>query len=477
MLRIVPAKPARTPPAPSAGRSAARADHVTHILFVCDDPADAQPCLHELAKAHFNVVADVAYGIADYVEQLHAVAYDVIVSCCSMHTDIPLRALDLLQNRAPNIPFILLAPATQRGIVDLFLANGAFDWVDRNHMELLPASVAVALEHRSACEERDRTSKALKGSQALHRALVDNPTYGVCQFDSEGRLLDVNQVLLDMLGYDSRDELLQMNIASDVMLNPGRGGQLLETYRRTGQVPTQDAEWKRKDGTPLIVRLGGRHVRDESAASCELILHDVTADRAHESHLEHLALTDALTGLANYRHLKRTVEAETQRSERTGRPFVVLLFDLDALKEINDRYGHVSGNRALCRLAAELRGSCRSMDTPTRCGGDEFAVVLPESGAREAAVIARRISLSLAADPEEPHLSVSVGIAVYPDDGAMFDTLLQSADRALYAMKRQHGRVFAGSDAVAAPPSLASDRQMAGGRPRRHSTAQDDSQE
>jgi diguanylate cyclase (GGDEF)-like protein/PAS domain S-box-containing protein len=317
--------------------------------------------------------------------------------------------------------------------------------------------VAVALEHRSAREEWDRALKALKGSQALHRALVDNPTYGVCQFDQEGRLLDVNQVLIDMLGYESRDELMEMNIASDVTIDPRQGGQLLETYRRTGQVATRDAEWKRKDGTPLIVRLGGRHVGDDSAASCELIVHDVTADRARESHLQHLATTDALTGLPNYRQLKTALDAETRRSERTGRPFAVLLIDLDALKAINDQYGHVVGNRALCRLSAALRRSCRSLDTPTRCGGDEFAIVLPETGARGAGRIARRLCVSLAGDREEPPLSVSVGIAVFPRDGGSMETLLRIADRALYTMKGQHGRVtIARPEPAAAPTAAAS---------------------
>lgn len=467
MLRIVPAQPTRDRPPASAGRSATRADRVTHILVVCDDMADAQSCLQELGKAHFDIAADVTKDVAEYVERLHSVAYDVVVSCGSMDSDTPLRALELLQKHLPDIPFILLAPAAQPGVVAQFLAKGAFDWVDSHQMDLLPASVAVALEHRNARAERDRALKALKGSQALHRALVDNPTYGVCQFDSKGRLLDVNAVLLEMLGYETRDELIQKNIASDVTLDPRQGAKLLETYRRTGQVATRDAEWKRKDGTPLIVRLGGRHVWDEAAASCELIVHDVTADRARETHLQHLATTDALTGLANYRQLRHALDAETRRSERTGRPFAVLLIDLDALKAINDQYGHVAGNRALCRLTAALRRSCRSLDTPTRCGGDEFAIVLPETGARGAGQIARRICVSLAADREEPILSVSVGIAVYPRDGGSMETLLRIADRALYTMKGQHGRVSVTSPAAAAVAPAAASRLARNGRARR----------
>jgi diguanylate cyclase (GGDEF)-like protein len=238
-----------------------------------------------------------------------------------------------------------------------------------------------------------------------------------------------------MLGYESGDQLRKLNLASDLMLDARQGAQLLAAYRRTGLVATRQAEWKRKDGTTLVVRLGGRRVWDESTASCELIVDDVTADRARETHLQHLAATDGLTGLANYRQFVHALESERRRSERTGRPFAVLLFDLDGLKRINDRYGHEVGNRALCRLSAALRRSCRSLDTPARCGGDEFAVVLPETGAKGAKLIGRRICASLADDHEEPRLSVSLGLAVHPQDGRSLEALLRMADRALYTMK------------------------------------------
>jgi diguanylate cyclase (GGDEF)-like protein len=114
-----------------------------------------------------------------------------------------------------------------------------------------------------------------------------------------------------------------------------------------------------------------------------------------------------------------------------------LFFDLDGLKLINDRHGHMIGSQALCRLADVLCSSCRDIDTPARFGGGEFAVVLPETSAEAASLVARRISESLANDGRGPKLSASFGVAVYPQDGDSIERLLSRADSALYARKQQ----------------------------------------
>jgi len=159
--------------------------------------------------------------------------------------------------------------------------------------------------------------------------------------------------------------------------------------------------------------------------------------REAESHLRRQAVRDELTGLANYRCLMGSLEAEIRRAQRAGagRGFSMLLLDMDRLKQINDRYGHLVGNRALCRLAECLRASCRVTDTAARFGGDEFAIILPETSEAGARQLAERISAGIAADEEAPRLSASVGVAVYPRDGATAEKLLTSADRELYRNK------------------------------------------
>ncbi len=151
--------------------------------------------------------------------------------------------------------------------------------------------------------------------------------------------------------------------------------------------------------------------------------------------VQHLAVSDPLTGLANYRRLLDVLESETERTNRNGRSFAVLLLDLDGLKKINDTYGHLVGSRALCRLADTLRIHCRAIDTAARYGGDEFALVLPESQELEAQLVAGRIREVLAADTEAPLVSASIGISIYNGNGERIEKLLSEADQHLYAEK------------------------------------------
>ena len=156
--------------------------------------------------------------------------------------------------------------------------------------------------------------------------------------------------------------------------------------------------------------------------------------------VRHMASSDPLTGLANFRRLVDVVEAEIQRSSRSGRPFSVLLFDLNGLKQINDKFGHLVGSRAICRFANFLRVHSRAIDTCARYGGDEFVLVLPETGAEAAQEVIRRLSDRVAADTEKPPVSAGVGMAIYPQDGESIDQLLAHADQGLYRVKGRTSR-------------------------------------
>jgi diguanylate cyclase (GGDEF)-like protein/PAS domain S-box-containing protein len=422
----------------AARRIATHRRRIVRILFVDNREFDVELCLQELKRMDFAVTADWVQLQAEFVERLRTQSYDVIVCDCSLQGWTGMEALEFLHQANQEIPFILATRNLDDEMTAAFMHKGAFDCVDKNRLNRLPLAVALAVEEKARGEERIHAEIALQHSEAHYRALTENPTYGICRFDVGGRFLEVNEALVGMLGYGSKEELMAVNLATEIVRDPIERARLFEPYRQTGHVDLIEVEWKRKDGTAMKVRLSGRQVGAEQGApdGCEIIAEDITAQRASEDHLRHLAATDALTGLANYRRLSETLESEIKRSDRTAQAFAVLIFDLDGMKRINDRYGHLAGNRALCRLADIFRFSCRSIDTAARYGGDEFAIILPETDAREADAVARRICERLSSDHEEPQLSVSVGIAVYPQDGATIEVLFHAADRALYKMKQ-----------------------------------------
>ena len=289
----------------------------------------------------------------------------------------------------------------------------------------------------SASTQLDQPEGEPQSLQAHYRALAGNQTYGICTCRPDGSFLRVNDALVKMLGFSTQEELLLVNVAEDLFNDPAKLAQLL------GQLPEAadpvEADWARQDGIPVKVRLSAQAVLNEDGQteSYEAIVEDVTKQRELEDHLRRLATIDPLTGLSNYRHLLDTLDREIRRSNRTGREFALLMFDLDDLKQLNDNFGHLTGSQALCRTADALTLFCRDIDTAARFGGDEFALLLPETGLQAAHSVARRISGSIAEDNNGPRISVSVGVGVFPRDGGTPEALVSAADSEMYEMKRQ----------------------------------------
>src|ERR1700687_2384188 len=317
------------------------------VLFIHRDADAVDCCVQELEKAQFTVGADVVLTLAQCTEQLRFQSYDVVVAEYPSPTWKGSQALQLLQQTLQEIPLVFVTTAVGSRPIAELIACGAFDYVEREHIAQLPMAIRRALNEKELRAELEAAGKALRHSQSLYRALADNPTYGICRCDAEGKFLDVNQALVTMLGYATKDELLVANRAFEVVLDLGHQAPLAARSREAVRIEPVEIEWNRKNRTNLKARLSGRGVYDEHGdfAGYEIIVVDVTEQRALEVHLRRQASSYSLTGLANHRRLFEVLHAEICRSKRTEREFSLLLLDLDALKGINDRFGHPSGDR------------------------------------------------------------------------------------------------------------------------------------
>jgi diguanylate cyclase (GGDEF)-like protein len=246
-------------------------------------------------------------------------------------------------------------------------------------------------------------------------------------------------------------------IVTDVMM-PGMDG--YEMVRRLRSDP-------RTRFIPVIIqtaaRVAGRDVRLGSEVGALGYLTDPTdldllrarartllEFKRYLDSCEEAAFTDHLTGLANRRRFERQFEREVARTERYGHPFCLLLLDLDHFKQVNDTYGHDAGDEALRRVGSAIQSGTRGIDTGARIGGDEFAVILPETDCARGLEVAERLRAEINTMEVAPvgRLSVSLGLAELPSCARERTALREAADAALYEAKR------AGRGRVACAPAL-----------------------
>ena len=183
--------------------------------------------------------------------------------------------------------------------------------------------------------------------------------------------------------------------------------------------------------------------------------------RSKNEELEKLSITDGLTGLANHRFLMQRLNEEATRSTRSERPFSVLMADVDHFKEYNDAFGHPAGDEVLKRVSVLLRECTRTVDCTGRYGGEEFAIIMPETDIAGAAVVAERIRARVAEEPfPDRRITLSIGVAEFPGDADSGQGAIAIADKALYQAKR------AGRDQVAQARGLPKTRSSATTKPR-----------
>ncbi|MHA7809152.1 MAG: sensor domain-containing diguanylate cyclase [Marinobacter adhaerens] len=300
---------------------------------------------------------------------------------------------------------------------------------------------------RALLNLQHRQRQALRKRERQLQILMDNlPGMAYrCLYDPDWTMKFVSQGCTKLTGYEP-DELFNNRVTSyAALVSDASNQQLFEQVRvalEKEESFSLEYEVTRKDGSRIWVWERGRGVQeDDGSLHLEGIILDISDRKMLETELEQMATRDPLTGLLNRREMSRVLDEELQRARRYQRPMAVLWVDFDHFKDVNDTYGHAAGDSVLRAISRLLLGSVRSVDSIGRFGGEEFVIVLPEMDLEEAQETAERLRRKVAEEPqplgngEAVPLTISVGVAVYPDHGQTASTLCAAADKAMYLAK------------------------------------------
>ncbi len=334
-----------------------------------------------------------------------------------------------------------------------------------DHYRDLKNSYATLLRHtRYLVRLSDRMQRdlsdlnhLLEASEEKYRSIFENVAEGIFRSHLDGTLLDVNPAMARILGYSSPRELLTEQSGSELLLFPDEteAGRFLGPIAKHGRVSNGQYRMVRKDGGHIWVEVSARTVESAKTRSTHIegILSDVTERQRMLEDLRWLATTDGLTDLFNRRHFLEIAEREMSRGIRYGRNLSLLMLDIDHFKAVNDTYGHDMGDMVLKMVARVCREKIRECDLVGRLGGEEFAVLCPDTHEEEGSILAERLRQAIG-EPRVPtpegkliNVTISIGCAGLTGDTPDLETLLKLSDRALYAAKDSgRDRVFKACD-------------------------------
>ncbi|MFL1485606.1 diguanylate cyclase [Marinobacter sp. LN3S78] len=296
--------------------------------------------------------------------------------------------------------------------------------------------------------ERKAAERALLARERQLATIMDNlPGMAYrCLYDEHWTMKFISSGCRDLTGHAPEDLIDNQEVSWATLIlaeDAVSVTQAVETAIGSAEPFSVEYRLRRADGEVIWVWERGRSVKDDGGLVLEGIILDVTDRKALEVRLSELATLDPLTGQFNRRETERILQEEVARAERYERRLAVLWIDLDNFKEVNDTRGHEVGDEVLRTISLRLAESVRTVDTLGRFGGEEFIVVLPEMSVEEAWDIAERLRRHIADEPvrtsvgETLNLTISIGVAVYPDHAGSAATLCRMADKAMYQAKER----------------------------------------
>jgi len=289
---------------------------------------------------------------------------------------------------------------------------------------------------------REHIRQTLEASESKHRQLVETTPVGII-IQNNGIIQYANPAAQSMLGINDALPVLQLELLPFVHPDDrATFDEMMQNLQQGNHVEPAEMRLQKHDGNFFWAEIRGVPVVYESHPSVQVLIHNISDRKMAEEKLTRLSYTDALTGLPNRRLYIDRLEQACNMAMRSNRQLCLLYLDLDRFKAINDTQGHACGDLVLKTVAARIQDTLRASDTAARMGGDEFAILLPETDTTNALRVANKLSRVLQApiklSNQKLTIGASIGLACYPDDGTESDTLLKHADNAMYHAKKKH---------------------------------------
>lgn len=292
--------------------------------------------------------------------------------------------------------------------------------------------------------------------------LYEHAPCGYHSLDKDGRVVQINQTELLWLGRSKEEVIGQPFLTFFTEASQAAFRQHFPEFLKYGQIRDLEFELVRKDGSTMPVLVSATAIKDQAGqlVMSRTTMFDITERKQLERELDRLARTDPLTGLSNRRDFYTLAERELARSRRFNAPLSLFMLDIDHFKDVNDRYGHAAGDEVLRRLSQTCRGMLRETDVLARIGGEEFAVLMPETTLEQSFEVADKLRTRLADTPivlpdaQSISFTVSIGISHVLATDTDIDMMLKRADAALYQAKNSgRNQVCSRGDPVARPES------------------------
>jgi len=400
-----------------------------------DDHARVGQALAGIRDAPFRL--ETSSTLADGLARLKQGRIDAVLLDLNLPDSLGLTTFLRVQPKAPQIPVVVIIESTDDDLGRNAVDRGALDYLVKDQVttQLLDKVLRYATE-------RTHTLKALKASEQRYRELFQNVTAGVFQTTPDGKFMAANPALVRMLGYDSEDELLAVDVAQDIYMDPGHRGAWVAEMAASGEVRNAELLLKRRDGSKIVVLENSRAVRDseDRVIFYEGTLTDITAAHELSQQLSYDASHDVLTGLANRREFELRLQRAIEMTQATGVTHAVCYLDLDRFKVVNDTCGHVAGDELLRQLGHVLQAKVRSADVVARLGGDEFVMLLHNCAPSDAVQVANNLLKAVAAfqfiwAQHTFTLGVSIGVVMINTNFRRLAQVMNAADTACYSAK------------------------------------------